>query len=57
MAASLRVCAWCGKTLGTKETTDGAVTHGMCDGCQAKMLDDMAAYKKRLEAQKQTHQK
>jgi len=29
---ALRVCAWCGLTLGRSKTGIGT-THGICDGC------------------------
>jgi hypothetical protein len=39
------VCAWCGKTIGTKET-DGEsktalVTHGICKECKDKALEEI----------------
>lgn len=40
------VCSWCGKTMGTKPCPpeqDGQVTHGICDECYKKKLDELKA--------------
>jgi hypothetical protein len=30
-----RICAWCGKSLGTAEVPDNRpVTHGLCESCR-----------------------
>ena len=34
-----RICAWCQRVLGTGETTTGEPTHGICDECAAKLLE------------------
>jgi len=32
------ICAWCGKELGTiKAIKPGRVSHGMCEGCKARI--------------------
>jgi len=36
----ITVCAWCRKELGRRWTTNGGVSHGICDGCRAKLLKD-----------------
>lgn len=35
------VCAWCGADLGTKPGPADKVTHGCCERCMAKMLDEL----------------
>ena len=34
------VCAWCHKELGRRWTTNGGVSHGICDGCRAQIMKD-----------------
>lgn len=38
------ICAWCGKTIGTCEDTDGD-SHGICDKCYEKQLKQVEAAK------------
>lgn len=35
-----RICAWCGKDLGPVEDTDGKDSHGMCDECYRKQMEE-----------------
>lgn len=38
-------CAWCGKDLGSKQTTgetDGMTSHGICEGCMQEVLKSAA---------------
>lgn len=32
------VCAWCGRSLGTRDWADEGVTHGICQDCKKKEL-------------------
>ena len=34
------ICAWCRKELGRRWTTNGGVSHGICDECRAKLMKD-----------------
>ena len=34
------VCAWCGEILGRRWTTNGGVSHGICDECRTKLMKD-----------------
>ena len=34
------VCAWCGKELGRRWTTNGGMSHGICDDCRALIMKD-----------------
>ena len=34
------VCAWCHKELGRRWTTNGGVSHGICDDCRALIMKD-----------------
>lgn len=38
-----RICAWCGRLLGTCETSDGKPSHGICDLCAAKWRQEAKA--------------
>lgn len=36
------ICAWCDKYIMTKEPIDDdSISHGMCDTCKDKILEDM----------------
>jgi hypothetical protein len=38
-----RICAWCGQSLGHSSDDEGGervITHGICEACLAKMLED-----------------
>jgi hypothetical protein len=49
-----RVCAWCGKDMGTKPSAETGTTHGMCPDCLKKQMGEMenvkTAAEKRNEA-------
>ena len=34
------VCAWCGEILGRRWTTNGGVSHGICDDCRVQVMKD-----------------
>ena len=34
------VCAWCKRELGRRWTTNGGVSHGICDDCRAQVMKD-----------------
>lgn len=37
----IRICAWCGKTLGEKPPySDKSKTHGACDSCTKRILKE-----------------
>jgi len=36
----ITVCAWCRKELGRRWTTNGGVSHGICDECRSKLMKD-----------------
>ena len=36
----ISVCAWCGGILGRRWTTNGGVSHGICNECRAKLMKD-----------------
>jgi len=39
-----RVCAWCSRPMGTtpcEPAMDGQTTHGICDGCMARVLTEL----------------
>jgi hypothetical protein len=39
---ALRLCAWCGKTLGIGPGPADAETHGICDACEARLAAESA---------------
>ena len=36
----ISVCGWCRKELGRRWTTNGGVSHGICDECRDKLMKD-----------------
>ena len=39
---ALRRCAWCGKSLGSGPGPEDTETHGVCEGCEARLDADAA---------------
>ena len=37
----LIICAWCLKILRQEEPVDGKISHGVCEECMKKTLDDL----------------
>jgi DNA-directed RNA polymerase subunit RPC12/RpoP len=44
-----RVCAWCGKDMGTKPSESTGTTHGMCPDCLKKEMGEMENIKTSAE--------
>jgi hypothetical protein len=44
-----RVCAWCGKDMGTKPSAETGTTHGMCPDCLKKEMGEMENIKTSAE--------
>jgi DNA-directed RNA polymerase subunit RPC12/RpoP len=44
-----RVCAWCGKDMGTKPSSETGTTHGMCPDCAKKAEEELDAMKTSAE--------
>lgn len=54
-------CAWCGKEMGTKEGPDSGfalrmekqglpiISHGMCEACKKRVMDEIRAKDKGCE--------
>ena len=36
-----RICAWCGKDMGTKEGPEGKETYGICQPCKEAVVRDV----------------
>lgn len=39
----MKVCAWCNKVIPEESAPDNQITHGICEECSDKMMDDLNA--------------
>ena len=53
------VCAWCRKDLGSKEcegngNEEHSITHGICEECRRKVMEEMENHKKPCNERRQS---